>query len=120
MFARAVDSDLSFTTGGSANWFRQTTVYYHDGDAAQSGYVSDDQQSWMQTTVNVESGHTETVTFYWKVSSEGGCDYLEFYIDGVLKDQISGEVSWQQKSYNISSAGSRRLMPGLIAIRTIP
>ena len=30
-------------------------------------------------------------------------DYLQFYIDSTLKDQISGEVGWQQKSYPVSS-----------------
>ncbi|HUV62760.1 MAG TPA: hypothetical protein VMW24_02625, partial [Sedimentisphaerales bacterium] len=39
----------------------------------------------------VESENAETVKFYWKVSSQSGGDYLQFYIDSTLKDQISGE-----------------------------
>jgi len=30
-------------------------------------------------------------------------DYLQFYIDGVLKHQISGNVDWALKTYSISS-----------------
>ncbi len=59
----------------------------------------------MQTTV---SG-TEMVSFYWKVSSESGYDYLEFYIDGELQDQISGTVDWQQMTYTITASGSHTL-----------
>lgn len=53
----------------------------------------------MSATVN-GSG---TVSIYWKVSSELDCDYLEFYLDGVFKDRISGEVGWTQKSYAVGS-----------------
>ena len=33
----AVDNSLTWTTGGDAEWFGQTSVYYFDTDAAQSG-----------------------------------------------------------------------------------
>jgi len=39
--------------------------------------------------------------FYWKVSSESGYDYLEFYIDGSLQDRISGTVDWHQMMYTL-------------------
>jgi len=104
--ARAVDTDLRFTTGGSVDWFSQTTTFYNDGDAAQSGDISDDQESWMQTTVSGKG----TVKFYWLVSSEQDYDFLEFYIDGSLEEQISGLVDdWEQKVYMISTSGSHVL-----------
>ena len=49
------------------------------------------------------------MSFWWKILSEEGCDWLEFYIDDVLQDQISGEVGWEQKSYTVSGAGSHTL-----------
>ena len=104
VLSEALDTALSFTTGGSADWFCQTTNSYYDGDAAQSGDIKSYQESWMQTTV---SG-TGTVSFYWKVSSEGYCDFLDFYIDGSLQDQISGSVDWQQMMYTLPS-GSHTL-----------
>ena len=104
--SEAVDTDLSFTTGGSADWFAQTTTFYNDGDAAQSGDISEDQDSWMQTTVSGKG----TVKFYWMVSSERYYDFLEFYIDGSLEDKISGlEEYWEQKTYTISTSGSHTL-----------
>jgi len=103
--SEALDTSLSFTTGGSAGWFSQTKTSYHDGDAAQSGDISHNRESWMQTTVSGKG----TVNFYWKVSSEDDFDCLEFYIDGSLEDQISGSVNWQQKTYTISTSGSHTL-----------
>ena len=38
------------------------------------------------------------VSFHWKVSSETGFDLLEFYLDGVLQEKISGEVDWTKKA----------------------
>ena len=101
----ALDTALSFTTGGNADWFSQGATFYHDGDAAQSGNIAHDQESWLQTTI---SG-TGTVSFYWKVSSETLCDFLAFYIDGSLQDRISGSVEWRHVTYEITDSGSHTL-----------
>ncbi|MCK4963419.1 MAG: hypothetical protein KAS19_13070, partial [Anaerolineales bacterium] len=37
--SEALDTALRFTTGGSADWFAQTTTTRYDGDAAQSGDI---------------------------------------------------------------------------------
>jgi len=95
--SEALDTSLSFTTGGSANWFGQSATSYYDGDAAQSGDISNNEDSWMRTTV----GGAGTVSFYWKVSSEGYCDFLEFYIDGLIQDRISGSADWEQMMYTL-------------------
>jgi hypothetical protein len=102
----ALDTSLSFATGGSADWFAQTTTFHYGQDAAQSGDISHRQDSWMQTTV----GGKGTIKFYWKVSSEEDFDFLEFYIDSSLQEKISGlEVDWEQQTYAISTSGSHTL-----------
>ena len=98
-----MDCDLPFTTSGDSTWsttWGTDTEYYHDADAAISGSPSDNGESWLQTIVELDS--SETIKFYWKVSSEE-YDYLQFYIDDTLQDEIDGEVDWQQKSYNVSA-----------------
>ena len=95
--ALALDTTLTITTGGNANWFGQTTVYYHDGDAAQSGPITHEQKTWIRTRVTGPG----TLTFWWKVSSESR-DLLVFYIDRDYMAYISGEVGWEQKTYSIS------------------
>jgi len=90
----------SWSSSGSlyANgWTAQTNVT-HDGHwAAQSGAVWHDQNNWLQTTV---SGVTN-VSFWWKVSSQANGDYLQFFTNGVLAKQISGEVSWQSNYFKL-------------------
>lgn len=80
---------LSWTTEGDADWFGQTSTYYYDGDAAQSGDISHNQNSRLQTQFTIVS---TTLSFYWKVSSEENYDWLEFYIDDIRRDRISGDV----------------------------
>ena len=103
--AEALDTSLSFTTGGNADWFSQTGTRYHDGDSAQSGDITHDEESWLQTTV---SG-TGRMSFYWKVSSEGNCDYLEFYIDGARQDRISDSEDWHKMTYEITGSALHTL-----------
>jgi hypothetical protein len=102
--AEALDApSLSWTTGGNAGWQSQLTVTHDGVDAARSGTITHSQESWLQTTV-LGPG---TLTYWWKVSSEIGYDFLEFHLDGVLQTgRISGEVDWQRRTNSIP-AGSR-------------
>ena len=104
--ATALDTTLSFTTGGNASWFGQTAVTHDGVDAAQSGKITGNQSSWMQTTVTGPG----IISFWWYASSEGGiCDYLEF-LDGTIQlGTIGGtSASWTKCSYLIGS-GSHAL-----------
>ncbi|MCK4764542.1 MAG: PKD domain-containing protein [Candidatus Aminicenantes bacterium] len=105
--AEAVDNgSLTFTKSGSADWYKDTGVYYYDGDSAGSGTITHNQSTTIETSVTV--GSTQAVKFYWKVSSETNYDYLRFYIDGVEQTTISGTVDWTQVAYNID-AGTHTL-----------
>ncbi|MCB1689558.1 MAG: M36 family metallopeptidase [Halioglobus sp.] len=80
----------------------------HDGvDYARSKDISDSQSTSMETTVTGPG----TVSFWWKVSSEQGYDYLRFYLDNFQQPgavQISGEVDWQLKTVPVP-AGTHTL-----------
>jgi hypothetical protein len=96
----ALDKPMpSWSTGGNALWSGQCETYYYDHDAAQSNGISHSQSTWLETTV----GGPGTLRFYWKVDSEPNWDWLEFYIDNVLQDRISGNVPWELRSYPLSS-----------------
>lgn len=91
-------SGLAWTTGGTGAWYAQTTTTHDGVDAAQSGLITHSQECWMQTTLTGPG----TLTYWRKVSSESGYDYLEFYIDGVLQSgRISGTVDWQKQTNSI-------------------
>jgi hypothetical protein len=95
----AVDNcNLTWTTGGSADWFETTDFSYYDDDAAQSGDIGNSQSNYLQTTVTGPG----LVSFWWKVSSEDYWDYLRFYIDNVEQTAISGSSDWAQLAYTIT------------------
>ena len=94
-------ADAVWTTGGDQSWAGQTAVAYDGQDAAVSGGIDHNQQSFVETTVTGPG----TLTFWWRVSSERGYDYLSFLSDGLVIDSISGEQTWQQRT-NFVSAGS--------------
>ncbi len=86
--------NLSFASGGDATWFGQATTTHDGVDAAQSGDIGDSQQSWL--TAEVEG--PGDLSFWWKVSSESGYDYLRFHIDDIAQFSLSGTgADWVQK-----------------------
>jgi hypothetical protein len=53
----------------------------------------------MQVEIDV---YGEYISFFRKVSSELGYDYLRFYIDGAEQNQWSGELDWSQESFPVT------------------
>lgn len=98
---------VPLTTSGNANWATQTIQKYAGTYAAKSGAIGNNQNTNISTTVTVPTGGA-TLSFYFRVSSESGYDYLKFYIDGVQQTQWSGTVNWTQQTY-VLTAGSRTL-----------
>jgi hypothetical protein len=87
----------SWTSSGNAQWTVQTSVTHDGVDAAQSGTITDNQQSALQTSVTGPG----TLTFWWKVGSESGWDKLHFELGGTEKTNISGTVNWRMESFDV-------------------
>ncbi|MGC9361785.1 MAG: carboxypeptidase regulatory-like domain-containing protein, partial [Candidatus Syntrophosphaera sp.] len=86
--------------GGTAPWTISTTDP-HGGDyCAQSGDITHSQNSTIQITRDVIVAGE--VSFWYKVSSESGWDFLTFYIDGVEMGTWSGTIPWTQATYPLS------------------
>ena len=100
LLATALDTtNVVWTTGGHALWTGQTDVTHDGVDAARSGGITGNQESWVQTVI---SGVTN-ISFWWKVSSEEGFDELEFYVDDTIPAAISGPtVPWEQRSFQLN------------------
>jgi PKD repeat protein/pimeloyl-ACP methyl ester carboxylesterase len=84
---------------GNAQWGIVSDIKYEGSYAARSGDISDSQSSTIEITLDTEF---ENISFYRKVSSESGYDYLRFYIDGVEQDKWSGTSDWAQQTYSIT------------------
>ncbi|KAJ3448450.1 hypothetical protein M0812_00930 [Anaeramoeba flamelloides] len=98
------NSDLTFTTVGNAGWFGQNHISHFGSSAARSGFIDQNEESGIQTTVTGQG----TVTFSWKISSSYG-DPLIFYIDGEEAYEIAGRIDWREQSYHITTEGEHTL-----------
>jgi cysteine-rich repeat protein len=103
------EGDLSdWNTSGYSNWYVDSSSKYEGSYSARSGNL------WGRNNVSstlqraVTTGANSALSFWWMVSSEGGWDYLSFYLDGAYQTGISGGVSWQQMQYNLG-AGNHNL-----------
>lgn len=94
---------MAWTRGGSQGWRSQAAISKDGADAAQSGTIAHNQQSWMQTTVN---GAT-SVGFWWKLAAETN-DTLTFAIDGTPRLQAGGTQDWRWDGFDIP-AGAHTL-----------
>ncbi len=97
-------SQYPWVLGGDQDWTVQSTTVYNGVYAARSGSITHGQETTLELTAEVIT--SGDVSFYYKVSSESGYDYLRFYIDGIQQDEWAGNVEWTQVSYPVS-AGAR-------------
>ena len=100
--ANAEGGHLSFTTGSDYPW----QAGFVDGCvAAMSGNVGiDNSSSVMEITVDMLAD--ETFSFDWKTSSEGGYDFLRFFVNGVQRGNMSGDTDWDTFTYTAKNDGS--------------
>ena len=87
-------------TQGSNAWTISSDAY-EGTNSAQSSDIDSDESSELSLTCNVTSDGE--ISFWSKVSSEDSYDYLIFYIDGNQQDEWSGEVAWEENTYNVSA-----------------
>jgi hypothetical protein len=87
--------------GGNADWTIVTDNPQEGIYCARSGNIDNSQISYLEVTVGVTG--EGNITFYRKVSSENNYDYLKFFIDGIQKDQWSGNFAWGQVSYPVTA-----------------
>jgi hypothetical protein len=88
-------------SGGTLPWTIVNTGAYEGTYCAKSGAITDGQTSDMKIDTFVAAAGS--ISFYYKVSSESGYDYLQFFIDGVQQTQWSGEVAWTQATYALTT-----------------
>ncbi|MCB2220950.1 MAG: T9SS type A sorting domain-containing protein [Bacteroidetes bacterium] len=86
---------------GNAEWEITSTDPYEGTYSAKSGAMSDNQTSAL--SLNVEVSTDDQISFFYKVSSEANYDYLNFYMDGVLQDEWSGEIGWTEAVYDVTA-----------------
>ena len=84
---------------GDADWTISNTDVYEGFFSAKSGAIGHSSETSLK--IDVEVFTDGEISFWKKVSSENNYDYLQFYIDGSLQDEWSGESSWSEESYSV-------------------
>lgn len=94
-------NSFPWTMGGSLPWIIDSSNSQTGTYSAKSGAITHSQNTTMETTRVLSS--PGDLSFWYKVSSEGGYDYLKFYIDNTYQNQWSGSVDWTQVTYTLAA-----------------
>jgi parallel beta-helix repeat protein len=99
-YGRALGTtNIDWASGGDASWFVEVDVTHDGFAAAQSGAITNDQTSTLQTTITGPG----TLSFWWEVSSETNQDFLSVSVSGATQAAISGEVDWHEVTLYLGS-----------------
>ena len=100
----------SFENGQFGSDWQQGTLPWEivSGDAVDGNYSARSSSSithsqTSELTINIYATNTDTVSFYYRVSSENNYDKFHFYIDNVQMMEASGTVDWTLVSYSVTA-----------------
>ncbi|MFH1120448.1 MAG: M28 family peptidase [Bacteroidota bacterium] len=91
----------NWTFGGAATWNISMESPLEGNYCSKSGSIGNSQNTDMSIELFLASAGT--VSFFRKVSSESGYDYLRFYIDDVQQGQWSGTVDWSEVNFPVTA-----------------
>jgi hypothetical protein len=94
-------SQFDWTFSGHLPWTITSNNPYQGTYSARSGNITHSQQTRMILQYNV--GADDTISFYRRVSSESGYDFMRFYINGQQVAQWSGNVAWGKVSFPVTA-----------------
>ncbi|MHC5108337.1 MAG: M14 family zinc carboxypeptidase [Planctomycetota bacterium] len=86
-----------YVMGGDMPWFAATTASHAGSYAAQAGDISHNQRTSMQ-----RAAAGGPLSFWYRVSSEAGYDFLDVYIDDELVVHQSGNTTWTYFSVELA------------------
>ncbi|MCX6271483.1 MAG: C25 family cysteine peptidase [Bacteroidetes bacterium] len=91
-----------WVNSSNAPWTIVSTGPYEGQRCARSGVIGNNASSLLVITMDVVAN--DSITFYKKVSSEAGYDFLQFMIDNDLKGEWSGTTSsWTREAYPVTA-----------------
>ncbi|MCD4818066.1 MAG: carboxypeptidase regulatory-like domain-containing protein [Candidatus Cloacimonetes bacterium] len=86
---------------GAEDWLIVSDVTYDGSYSAESGNISDNETTDLLISLDITA--SGQISFWSKISSENDYDYLRFFIDDFELSSWSGEIDWQEFSYNVST-----------------
>lgn len=92
---------FNWNFSGNANWTVQSVQPFEGVFSAKSGPIANSASSSLEITLDVLVD--DTISFYRKVSSEQGYDFLRFYVDNNKLGEWSGNEAWAMVSYPVTA-----------------
>jgi hypothetical protein len=87
--------------GGNTSWNVTNINPYEGSYCAVSGQIGDLESS--QVYVTYTSGANDSISFYFKTSTEEDYDFLNFFIDYTLQYSWSGENPWSRVAFPVAA-----------------
>lgn len=81
------------------NWFITDLTPFEGSYCAQSGAIDKNQTTTLRMDIDVINAGE--ISFAYRTESEDNYDFLEFYINDVLKGSWSGNQEWHEVSYPV-------------------
>ena len=94
-------SHMNWVNSSSVPWTIGTSSPYEGSYCARSGSISNNATTKLSITDTATV--SDTLSFYYKVSSEENYDKLIFKIDGQTKDEWSGTIGWTRAAYPVEA-----------------
>ena len=98
--------DFGWVFDGAQDWTLDQGSAYEGGYCLMSGPISHNQ--FTTATIEIDIEDEGDIAFFYRVSSEAGCDFLVFKIDDDQIDSWSGQINWAMVTYPID-AGTHTL-----------
>ncbi len=73
------------------------------GNSCARSYSSLGSNQTSEMSISINAATVDSVSFWYKVSSEANYDKFHFYIDGVEKVVSSGQVDWTRAAYPVTA-----------------
>ncbi len=90
-------NSFDWQTGGNANWYVEEGNAWEGSFCARSGLIYDNQASGMWIVWDV--AFSDSISFWYKVSSETNYDFLRFFINDEEIEKWSGNTGWKFAHY---------------------
>ncbi len=100
-------SKFNWLSGGTGAWFTTTAAPFEGMYCAQSGPIADLENVDLELTINALAD--DSLTFWYKVSSEQDYDFLNYYVDGVKIQGWSGNIAAWTYAGTLLSAGAHTI-----------
>ena len=92
-------AQFPWNNASDSPWFNDNSTAFEGQNSLRSGTINHNELS--ELLLDYVVSEPGEIRFHRKVSSEDGYDFLQFYIDGALQAEWSGELNWAEFSYPV-------------------